>query len=122
MLQSPDDFVVIIRQGLKPIRGRHVFADILHGTWDWQQFFEDLGFNASGIAASYHHPIVCFSKRFLQYRDLPKLHLPGWELEVPDLYKDTIRHPRDVVMVCKQFWASDRLAQPPLLWLSLIHI
>ena len=72
--------------------------------------------NVSGIAASYHHPIVCFSKRFLQLRDLPKLNLPGWELEVPDLFKDTDRHPQDVVMVCKQFWASDQLAQPPLLW------
>ena len=116
VLQSPDDFVATIRQGLKPIRGRPVFADILHGTWDWQQFFDGLRFNVSGIAASYHHPIVCFSKRFLQLRDLPKLNLPGWELEVPDLFKDTVRHPQDVVMVCKQFWASDKLAQPPLLW------
>ena len=91
MLQSPDDSVATIRRTLKPIRGRPVFADILHGTWD-------------------------FSKRFLQFRDLPKLHLPGWELEVPALFKDTARHPRDVVMVCKQFWASDQLAHPPLLW------
>ena len=93
-----------------------MFADILHGTWDWQQFFDRLRFNVSGIAASYHHPSVCFSKRFLQLRDLPKLKLPGWELEIPALFKDTTRHPRDVVMVCKQFWASDQLAQPPLLW------
>ena len=99
VLQSPEDFVVTIRRGLKPIRGRPVFADILPGTWDWQQFFDDLGFNASGIAASYHHPIVCFSKRFLQLRDLPKLNLPGWELEVPALFKDTTRHPQDVVTV-----------------------
>ena len=87
VLQSPDDFVWIIRRGLNPIRGRPVFADILHGTWDWQQFFEDLGFNASHIAASYHHPNVCFSKRFLQFRELPKLNLLGWELEVPPCSK-----------------------------------
>ena len=93
-----------------------MFADILHGTWDWQQFFDDLRFNVTGIAASHAHPHVCFSKRFLQLRDLPKLNLPGWELEVPALFKDTARHPQDVVMVCKQFWASDQLAQPPLLW------
>ena len=62
------------------------------------------------------HPRVSFSKRFLQFRDLPKLNLPGWELEVPALFKDTARHPHDVVMVCKQFWASDQLAQAPLLW------
>ena len=97
VLQSPDDFVATIRQGLKPSRGRPVFADILHGTWDWQQFFDDLRFNVSDIAATYHHPIVCFSKRFLQLRDLPKLNLPGWDLEVPALFKDTARHPRDVV-------------------------
>ena len=59
---------------------------------------------------------MCFSKRFLQLGDLPKLKLPGWELEIPALFKDTTRHPRDVIMVCKQFWASDQLAQPPLLW------
>ena len=93
-----------------------MFAGILHGTWDWQEFFNDLRFNVSGIAASWWHPDVCFSKRFLQLRDLPKLNLPGWELEVPPLFKDTERHPQDVVMVCKQFWASDQLAQPPLLW------
>ena len=116
VLQTPDDFVATIRKGLNPIRGRPVFAGILHGTWDWQEFFNDLRFNVSGIAASWWHPDVCFSKRFLQLRDLPKLKLPGWELEVPHLFKDTERHPRDVVMVCKQFWASDQLAQPPLLW------
>ena len=116
VLQSPDDFVVTIRQSLKPIRGRPVFADILPGTWDWVRFFEDLRLNVTGIAASHAHPRVCFSKRFLQLRDLPKLNLPGWELEVPALFKDTDRHPRDVVMVCKQFWASDQLAQPPQLW------
>ena len=75
-----------------------------------------LRFNVSGIAASHSHPRVCFSKRFLQLRDLPKLNLPGWELEVPALFKDTDRHPPGVAMVCKQFWASDQLAQPPLLW------
>ena len=53
MLQSPEDFVVTIRQGLNPIRGRPVFADILHGTWDWQQFFDDLRINVSGIAVSH---------------------------------------------------------------------
>ena len=116
VLQTPDDFVNTIRQKLMPIRGRPVFADILPGTWDWEQFFEDLGLNVTGIAASHAHPRVCFSKRFLQLRDLPKLNLPGWELEVPPLFKDIPRHSQDVVMVCKQFWASDRLAQPPLLW------
>ena len=60
---------------------------------------------------------TCFSKRFLQLRDLPKLNLPGWELDAPPMFKDVARHPQDVVMVCKQFWASDRLAQPPLLWI-----
>ena len=121
VLQTPDVFVVTIRQGIKPIRGRPVFADFLHGTWDGVGFFEDLRLNVSGIAASHAHPNVCFSKRFLQLRDLPKLNLPGWELEVPDLYKDTDRHPRDVVMVCKPLWASDGLAQLSQL-LSLIHI
>ena len=45
------------------------------------------------------------------------LNLPGWELEVPHVFAKEDRHPQDVVMVCKQFWASDRLAQPPLLWI-----
>ena len=93
MLQSPEDFVVTIRQTLRPIRGRAVFADILHGTWNWVGLFEDLGINVSGIAASHAHPNVCFSKRFLQLRDLPMLNLPGWELEVPALFKDTARQP-----------------------------
>ena len=51
-LQTPTDFVVTIRHGLKQIRGRPVFADILPGTWGWVQFFEDLRLNVSGIAAS----------------------------------------------------------------------
>ena len=115
VLQSPQDFVVTIRNTLRPIRGRTVFVDILHGVWDWVRFFEDLGLNVSGIAASRAHP-TCFSKRFLQLQDLPKLNLPGWELEFPALFKDTARHPQDVIMVCKQFWVSDQLAKPPLLW------
>ena len=117
VLQSPEDFVITIRQTQKPVRGRKVFVDILHGAWDWKAFFEPLALNATGIAASAAHPPVCFSKRFLQLRDLPKLNLPGWELDVPPMFKDVARHPQDVVMVCKQFWASDRLAQPPLLWI-----
>ena len=68
---------------LLPVRGRKVFADILPGTWDWKGFFEPFGLNASGIAVSVWHPDVCFSKRFLQLRDLPQLNLPGWELENP---------------------------------------
>ena len=83
VLQSPDDIVVKIRQTLKPIKGRPVLADILHGTWDWVRFFEGLKVNVTGIAASQAHPRVCFSKRFLQFRDLPKLELLGWELEIP---------------------------------------
>ena len=82
---DPEDFVVSIRNTLRPIRGRAVFVDILHGTWDWVRFFEDLGLNVSGIAAPHAHPNVCFSKRFLQLQDLPKLNLPGWQLEVPTL-------------------------------------
>lgn len=117
VLQTPEDFVLKLRQTLTPIRGRKVFADILHGTWDWIKFFEDLSLKAMGIAASAAHPSVCYSKRFLQLRDLPKLNLPGWELEVPLAFQKMERHPQDVVMVCKQFWASDRLAQPPLLWI-----
>ncbi len=117
VLQTPEDFVNTIRKTVHHVRGRKVFADILPGTWDWKGFFDSLGLKASGIGASAAHPDVCFSKRFLQLRDLPKLSLPGWELEVPAMYLDLPRHPEDVVMVCKQFWASDRLAQPPLLWI-----
>ena len=117
VLQSPDDAVVALRQSLHEARGRKVFVDILNGTWDWKAFFLPLGLNATGIAASAAHPDVCFSKRFLQWRDLPKLNLPGWELDVPPVFQDTVRHPQDVVMVCKQFWTVNRLAQPPLLWI-----
>ena len=39
--------------GPQPDQGRPVFADILHGTWDWQQFFDDLRLNVSGIAVSH---------------------------------------------------------------------
>ena len=53
MLQTPEDFVFTIRQGLNPVRERPVFADILHGTWDWQQFFDDLRLNVSGITVSH---------------------------------------------------------------------
>ena len=80
-------------------------------------FFEPLGLNVSGIAASSWHPDVCFSKRFLQLRDLPQLTLPGWALAIPTVFQGHATHPQDVVMVCKQFWSDDRLAQPPLLWI-----
>ena len=113
---DPHDFVITLRQRLHEVRGRKVFVDILDGTWDWIAFFLPLGLNATGIAASAAHPDVCFSKRFLQWRDLPKLSLPGWELDVPPVFQDTARHPQDVVMVCKQFWADNRLSQPPILW------
>ena len=79
--------------------------------------FEPLGLNVSGIAASASHPDVCFSKRFLQLRDLPQLNLPGWELEIPTVFQGHVKHPQDVVMVCKQFWSDVRLAQPPMLWI-----
>ena len=43
--------MITIHWGLNLIRGRPVFADILHG--DWQQFFDDLRLNVSGIAVSH---------------------------------------------------------------------
>ena len=52
-MQSAEDFVITIHWGLNLIRGRPVFAGILHGTWDWQQFFDDLRLNVSGIAVTH---------------------------------------------------------------------
>ena len=52
-MQSPEDFVITIHWGFNLIRGALVFADILHGAWDWQQFFDDLRLNVSGIAVSH---------------------------------------------------------------------
>ena len=42
--------MITIHGGLNLIRGRPVFADIWHGTWDWQQLFDDPKLNVSGIA------------------------------------------------------------------------
>ena len=81
---------------LSPINGRRVFAEYLQGTWDWKAFFDPFELSMSGIAASHWKPDVCFSKRFLQYRDLPNVNLPGWELEVPKVFENLPRHPQDV--------------------------
>ena len=117
VLQTPGDFVNNIRKSLVPIGGRKVFAEILKATWDWKAFFDPLEISAGGIAATHATPDVCFSKRFLQRRDLPKLNLNGWDLEIPEMYQHLEQSPQDVVMICKQFWSSDRLAQQPLLWI-----
>ena len=45
--------MITIHWGLNLIRGRPVFADILHGTWGWQQLFDDLRLHVSGIAVSH---------------------------------------------------------------------
>ena len=58
VLHSPEDFVITIHWGLNLIRGRPVFAGIVHGTWKCVQFLEYVKLNASGIAASHAHPNV----------------------------------------------------------------
>ena len=42
---------------------------------------------------------------------------PLWQLQPPDMFDKEPVSDEDIVMLCKQFWSSSTLAQPPLVFL-----
>ena len=115
ILQTPDDFMAVIQQHVHAQGGRQLHVKKVEASWDWQELFEPLGVTYTGIAASHTGPDVGHSKRFIARRDLPVLHLQGWDLQVPAVLKDYPEHPDDVIMLAKEFWSSESLAHPPML-------
>ena len=102
---------------MQPTHGKQLVVIELDAVWDWQIYFESLGTQVHGIAASHVNPDVNHSKRFVLRRDLCQMELPNWELNVPDCFKTQPVCPDDVVVMCKQFWCSTSLSQPPMVFL-----
>ena len=73
----------MIQDKVQPCRNRVVIAEKLDATWNWQAFFDPMGLQITGIAATPSAPHVCNSKRFVARQNLPTMHLPGWNIEVP---------------------------------------
>ena len=43
------------------------------------------------------------------------MNLPGWSLEVPDIFAAEPEHDNDVIACCKRLWSDTSLAHAPFL-------
>ena len=81
LLSTPGEFKKVIENQLQTCRNRVLIVEQVEATYNWQAFFDPLGLVIKGIAATASTPSVCHSKRFVARRDLPSMHLPGWNIE-----------------------------------------
>ena len=115
LIEEPHGFCEVLEKDMQPVRGRVVRARYLEATWDWQSFFRPLEVSYTGIAASHTKPDVCHSKRFVARSEIATVaEWSGLQIETPAPFVCYEPDNRDVIMLCKQFWSSDQLAQNPI--------
>jgi len=86
VLETPTDFLRVIKQHLKP--GRHrtlVHTEVLDGIYNWKQFWEPLGISIAGVAPTHWDPIVNHVWRVVRRGDLVQYEKKDdWEIVVPE--------------------------------------
>jgi hypothetical protein len=118
VLQTPEDFMTVIQQYIHPGGNRQLVVGKIEASWNWQKWWEPLGLTLKDIAATHNAPDMGHSKRFVARKDLPLLGLkllPEWVEVVPAVNQGQVQSPMDVLMLSKEFWSSDALANPPVL-------
>lgn len=89
-LQTPQQFVAKIKQHFQPTNNCELHVCTMPATFDWQAYFAPWDFAYEGIAATRYTPSVCHSKRFLRRKDLDTMDLPGWGIDVPDVFVEAV--------------------------------
>jgi hypothetical protein len=110
VLEDPEEFAAWIRNHVKPARGRDLHVEILSSTWDFQGWFQSLGVQIQGLAATHAEPSTSHCWRFCRRSLLPEVGpiCETWDGE---------NHEADAVLLVKEFLHQTRLSQQPLVLL-----
>lgn len=110
VLEDPEDFAAWIRGHVKPARGRDLHVEVLSSTWDFQGWFQSLGVQVQGLAATHAEPSTSHCWRICRRSLLPEVGpiCETW---------DGGNHEADAVLLVKEFLHHTRLSQQPLVLL-----
>ncbi|CAJ1432458.1 unnamed protein product [Effrenium voratum] len=73
VIQTPEDFVQCVLEKVKPARGRQLAAELLQGSLNWKEYYEQYGLSVGGLVPNAHRPddSVNHCWRFIRRSDLP---------------------------------------------------
>ena len=117
-LEDMEDFRYHLQTYLPQTAGRTIHVEILHGTWDFKQWFDQLGVTFAGIAATQSEPNTCHALKIARRSIVDAMYGPG-------VYDEKgigmEKHANDAILLCRQYMHSEVLAQPPIEILSVLE-
>ena len=134
-----------IQHHMRPVHGREIIAEVIDGSWNWQQWSATLGVSMSGLTITEKDEAVNHCFRLVQRRDLARYTLgQEWAVEKDSAWSvsnlgaildvassekqlvcscedlaegSSILQGMDTILLVKRFMCSQELSQPPILLL-----
>lgn len=69
-IEDPEGFKDVLEAAYKPSKGRKAHFEIIHGTWDWNEYFSHLNINISGLVTNKDEPVVNHAWRVIRRGDM----------------------------------------------------
>ena len=110
------EFATHIQDNLKPQQNRIVKVEVLHGSYNFQEWMAPLKLNISGLTITEYDKGVNHSFRLIQRRDMER-YGKDWKVDHDVREGTSCEQGRDVILLMKQYMSSSHLSQPPLLLL-----
>ena len=110
------EFATHIQDNLKPHQNRIVQVEVLHGTYNFQEWMAPMNLNIAGLTITEHDKAVNHSFRLIQRRDLER-YSKDWTVAQDIREGQSGEQGRDVILLMKQYMSSSHLSQPPTLLL-----
>ncbi|CAE7279118.1 unnamed protein product [Symbiodinium sp. KB8] len=108
---AAEDYVDVIRETVKPTRGRELVVDVLTGVWDFKMYYQGLDVTIAGLAFMKFISLASTNKDLPSFDKKSEVEWQVTELQRKD-YQPT---PDDAVLLTKEWISSPALSQPPLL-------
>ncbi len=86
ILETPEDFMKVMREKLKPPEGRELTAEKIETGHNWTELFGELGITISGLATTHLQPVVNHAWRVIRRADMADYKHgddAAWEIEIP---------------------------------------
>ena len=113
ILQSPEEFMAVVRDHMHGVRNRKLCLRRIHSTWDFQKFMLPMNTGLVGLNPTMNMPWVAHCFRFVRRQDLELYQHnnanQSWAID-NDVSEP---HPNDVILLVKQWVHSSALSQNP---------
>ncbi|CAK8991031.1 unnamed protein product [Durusdinium trenchii] len=116
-IESPEDFVDLLKNQFSPIRNRTLKVELLPGSLDMKKYLSQYTVEIGGLVTSHHDPADanhCW--RFIRRSDLPVYDDQTGESWAPqEIPKESYPHlPNDCILLVKHLVNSESLSQSPM--------